>query len=298
MSVKEKLVMMRNDHPELSIREQCELLDLNRSTYYYEPQPEDEYNLLLMNLIDEQYTRTPFYGSPRLTAWLRRQGHKVNRKRVQRLMNKMGINAIYPTRNTSKQGEGHKIFPYLLRGFEMTRTNQVWSADITYIRLRMGFLYLVAIMDWYSRYVLSWALSNTLDINFCIDALREALMKGCPDIFNTDQGSQFTSDDFTGGLLGKGIQISMDGKGRALDNVFVERLWRSVKYENVYLNNYESARDAHKGLKEYFEFYNNERPHQSLNYRTPTEVHDAKGCKKEIEQRIEGIQMYACAAMS
>ena len=289
--------MVQHNHPELSIRKQCELLDLNRSTYYYELQPENEYNQLLMNLIDEQYTRTPFYGSPRLTAWLRRQGHLVNRKRVQRLMGLMGISAIYPTKNTSQPGEGHKIFPYLLKGFEVNRPNQVWSADITYIRLRLGFLYLVAIMDWFSRYVLAWALSNTLDVNFCLEALKGALRKGHPDIFNTDQGSQFTSDDFTGILLGNKVQVSMDGKGRALDNIFVERLWRSVKFENVYLNNYESAKDAYRGLRDYFEFYNNERPHQSLDYRTPAEVHGVKGGEKEIEERIENRSRELCLSL-
>lgn len=289
--------MVRNNNPELSIREQCDLLDLNRSTYYYEPKPEDEYNLLLMNLIDEQYTRTPFYGSPRLTAWLRRQGHLVNRKRVQRLMGLMGICAIYPTRNTSRPKEGHQVFPYLLEDFEVSRPNQVWSADITYIRLRLGFLYLIAIMDWYSRYVLSWALSNTLDVNFCLEALKEALAKGCPDIFNTDQGSQFTSDDFTGTLSEKEIKISMDGKGRALDNIFVERLWRSVKYENVYLNNYESAKEAYAGIRGYFEFYNHERPHQSLGYRTPAEVHGWEGGEKESRERVENRPRELCLSL-
>lgn len=289
--------MVQNNHPELSVREQCKLLELNRSSYYYEPKPEDEYNLLLMNLIDEQYTRTPFYGSPRLTAWLRRQGYLVNRKRVQRLMSLMGISAIYPTKSTSQPGEGHKIFPYLLKDFEVGRPNQVWSADITYIRLRLGFLYLVAIMDWFSRYILAWALSNTLDVNFCLEALKEALRKGNPDIFNTDQGSQFTSDDFTGILLGNEVQVSMDSKGRALDNVFVERLWRSVKYENVYLNNYESARDARWGLREYFEFYNNERPHQSLGYRTPAEVHGVEGGEKESRERAENRSRELCLSL-
>ena len=286
--------MVQNNHPNFSIREQCELLDLNRSTYYYDLQPESEYNQLLMNLIDEQYTKTPFYGSLRLTAWLRRQGHRVNRKRVQRLMGLMGISAIYPTKNTSQPREGHKIYPYLLQDIELCRPNQVWSTDITYIRLSEGFLYLVAILDWFSRYVLAWALSNTLDVHFCLEALKDALTKGHPDIFNTDQGSQFTSDNFTGVLLENGVQISMDGRGRALDNIFVERLWRSVKYENVYLNNYESAKDAYRGLGEYFAFYNNERPHQSLGYRTPIEVHNMEGGEKESRKKYETKTQKLC----
>lgn len=285
--------MAGKEHPEFSLRRRCELLGLNRSTYYYEPQPEDEYNLTLMNLIDEQYTRTPFYGSRRLTAWLNRQGYFVNRKRVQRLMAKMGIIAIYPTRNLSKPAAGHKLFPYLLSGVEIVRPNQVWSADITYIRMAHGFLYLVAIIDWYSRYVLAWELSNTLDVDFCLEVLRRALLIGNPDIFNSDQGSQFTSDDFTSMLLARDIQISMDGRGRALDNIFVERLWRSVKYECVYLNNYESAPETRTGLDGYFGFYNDERPHQSLDYQTPAEVYFPK---KEVFAPIiqaTGVPMVA-----
>lgn len=273
MSVKDKIVLAGNEHQGVSIRQRCELLGLNRSSYYYEPQPEDEYNRLLMNLIDEEYTKHPFYGSPKLWACLKRMGHDINIKRIKRLMRIMGIHAIYPTMNTSKPAIGHKIFPYLLSGVEIARPNQVWSIDITYMRMAYGFMYLVAIIDWFSRYVLSWKLSNTMDKAFCLEALLEALRSGHPDIFNSDQGSQFTSDDFTGILLARDIQISMDGKGRALDNIFVERLWRSVKYEDIYLKNYEAPRDAHKGLDGYFYFYNNERPHQSLNYQTPSEVH-------------------------
>lgn len=285
--------MAGKQHPELSLRQCCELLTLNRSTYYYDPRPEKEYNLRLMDLIDEQYTRTPFYGSRRLTAWLRRQGHLINRKRTQRLMDKMGISAIYPTPNLSKPAAGHKIFPYLLSGVEIVRPNQVWSADITYIRMAYGFLYLVAIIDWYSRYVLAWKLSNTMDMEFCLEALLEALRVGNPDIFNSDQGSQFTGDDFTGILLARGIQISMDGRGRALDNIFVERLWRSVKYENVYLNNYEAAPEAHTGLDGYFDFYNDERPHQSLGYQTPSEVHFSRKETTAIEKLATGMPMVA-----
>lgn len=281
MSVKERIILAGKEHQELSIRQRCELLGLNRSSYYYDPKPEDEYNRQLMNLIDEEHTKHPFYGSPKLWAYLKRKGHGVNIKRIKRLMHAMGIRAIYPAMNTSKPAIGHKIFPYLLSGVEIIRPNQVWSVDITYIRMAYGFMYLVAIIDWYSRYVLSWKLSNTMDKEFCLEALLEALRLGNPDIFNSDQGSQFTSDDFTGVLLARDIQISMDGKGRALDNIFVERLWRSVKYEDIYLKNYEAPREARTGLVGYFYFYNNERPHQSLNYQTPSEVHFLK---KEVSR--------------
>lgn len=290
--------MANKEHPELSLRQCCELLELNRSTYYYNPLPEKRYNLRLMDLIDEQYTRTPFYGSRRLTAWLRRHGNLINRKRIQRLMNNMGISAIYPTPNLSKPTEGHKIFPYLLSGVKIVRPNQVWSADITYIRMAYGFLYLVAIIDWYSRYVLAWNLSNTMDVEFCLEALREALCIGNPDIFNSDQGSQFTSDDFTGMLLTRQIQISMDGRGRALDNIFVERLWRSVKYENVYLNNYEAAPEAHAGLDEYFDFYNNERLHQSLDYQTPSEVYFLQKEVTATEKQATGMPQAAFSCVN
>jgi putative transposase len=214
----------------LSLRRQCALLGLNRSTWYYQPAGESADNLHLMRLIDAQYLRTPFYGWPRMTVYLRRAGFVVNHKRVQRLMHKMGLQAIYPKPKTSRPGQGHKIYPYLLRGLEIIRPNQVWSADITYVPLQQGFMYLVAIMDWFSRYVVTWQLSNTLDGYFCLDALQQALSKGRPEIFNTDQGAQFTADAFTGCLNKAEIQISMDGRGRALDNIFVERLWRSVKY--------------------------------------------------------------------
>ena len=262
----------------MSIRRQCELLGLNRSTYYYAPAEESDLNLRLMRLIDQQYTKTPFYGWPRMTASLRRQGHVVNHKRVQRLMQKMGLQAIYPQRRTSMAAKGHKVYPYLLRNLAITHPNQVWSADITYIPMLHGFMYLVAVMDWYSRYVLAWQLSNTLDGLFCLDALELALAQGRPDIFNTDQGAQFTALAFTSRLETAGIRISMDGRGRALDNVFVERLWRSVKYEHVYLYEYEMVPALEKGLCEYFGFYNHERPHQSLSYQTPAEVHSAGFC--------------------
>jgi len=226
-----------------------------------------------MELIDRQYLKTPFYGSRRMVPYLANSGYHVNRKRVQRLMRLMDIQAIYPKRNLSQKKRDHKIYPYLLNDVKITIPNFVWSTDITYIPLRQGFLYLSAIIDWYSRYVLSWRLSNTLDAVFCIEALEEALEKGHPVIFNTDQGSQFTSKEFTQILLNKNIKISMDGRGRAFDNIFIERLWRTVKYEEIYLKGYETGRDAKEGLGNYFPFYNNERYHQSLEYKTPHEVH-------------------------
>jgi len=228
-----------------------------------------------MKLIDRQYLSTPFYGARKIAACLKSQGHGVNRKRVRRLMRIMGITAIYRRPRTSKPAVGHKIYPYLLGGMEITRPNQVWAADITYIPMARGFLYLVAIIDWYSRYVLSWRLSNTLDAGFCVEALEEALKKGKPEIFNTDQGSQFTGDAFTGVLKQHGVRISMDGKGSYNDNLFIERLWRSVKYEEVYLKAYQDGRDARSGIGDYFRFYNTERPHQALGYRTPAKVYTA-----------------------
>lgn len=227
-----------------------------------------------MRLLDEQYLRTPFYGVPRMTQMLRQKACEVNPKRIGRLMTLMGLQAVYPKKNLSKPTPGHKIYPYLLRGLKVVRPNQVWSTDITYIRMLNGFLYLCAVMDWYSRYVISWRLSNTLDTDFCIEALEEALTTTQlqPEIFNTDQGSQFTSEAFTGVLLRKEVKISMDGRGRALDNVFIERLWRTVKYEHVFLHEYENGRDLWQGLDGYWKFYNEQRPHQSLAYQTPKEV--------------------------
>jgi putative transposase len=262
-------------HPEISIRRQCELLGVNRSGLYYEPVGESDENLLLMRMLDEQYTRAPFYGSRRMTEWLIPQGHEVNRKRISRLMEVMGIEAVYPKPKLSLPGQGHRIYPYLLRGLAVERVNQVWSADITYIRMAQGFLYLIAIMDWFSRFVLSWSLSLTMEVDFCIDALQRALRRGPPDIFNTDQGSQFTSERFTGNLAARQIAISMDGRGRCMDNIFVERLWRSLKYEEVYLKDYASVADARTGIAGYFRFYNHERLHQSLGYRTPAAVYRA-----------------------
>lgn len=243
-----------------------------RSSYYYEPALESQEDLLLMRLLDEQYTRTPFYGVRRMRVWLESQGHSVNHKRIGRLMRLMGLRALCPGPALSKPHPEHRIYPYLLRNVPITRVNHVWSTDITYIRLLHGFIYLVAIIDWFSRYVLSWEVSLSLDTSFCLSALEWALEKGRPEIFNTDQGAQFTSSDFTSRLEAGDIRVSMDGKGRALDNVFVERLWRSVKYEEVYLKDYRSVDEAVDSLSRYFDFYNRERPHQALGYRTPESV--------------------------
>jgi len=254
---------------QISVRRQCELLGVNRSGLYYQPMGESAENLHLMRLIDEEYTRRPFYGSRRLTEWLSGQGYPVNRKRVGRLMEVMGLEAVYPKPKLSQPGEGHKIYPYLLREVEVTRVNQVWSTDITYVRMADGFVYLVAVMDWFSRLVLSWAVSVTLEMDFCLEALRRALRRGRPEVFNSDQGSQFTSEKFTGVLEARGIAVSMDGRGRCLDNIFIERLWRSLKYEEVYLRDYRVVPEARTGIGRWFHFYNHERPHQSLGYRTP-----------------------------
>jgi len=246
---------------------------MHRSGLYYQKVETDEMTQTLMNMIDKEYTKHPFYGSPRLTAYLNREGYVVNIKRVKRLMRKMGLVAIYPKPSLSQPNRAHRIYPYLLSGVEIKTPNFVWSTDITYVRLKTGFMYLVAIIDWYSRYVISWALSNTLEAHFCVEALKDSLKLGKPVIFNTDQGSQFTSDSFTEVLSKNGIQISMDGKGRALDNIFVERLWRSVKYEDIYIKQYETVDHLYAGLTTYFKFYNRERLHQSLGYKTPFEIH-------------------------
>ena len=272
MSCHERRDIIDRGHSELSVVRQCELLDISRSSVYYNPVEASEYELGLMGLIDRQYLQTPFYGSRKMTACLRRQGHQVNRKRVQRLMRRMGIEAIYRRPNTSRRDSGHKVYPYLLRGLQIDKVNQVWATDITYIPMARGFMYLVCIMDWHSRYVLSWRLSNTLEADFCVDALEEALSSVVPGIFNTDQGSQFTSEAFTSVLSNRGVQISMDSVGGYMDNVFVERLWRSVKYEEVYLKAYESVAEARAGIGAYLRFYNTERPHQALDYRTPAQV--------------------------
>jgi putative transposase len=266
--------LIDREHDELSIAEQCELIGLARSSLYYEAASETEENLRLMRLIDEQYLQRPFFGSRQMTSWLRRQGYVINRKRVQRLMRIMGLESIAPSPRTTVPGSGHRIYPYLLKNLEITKPNQVWGADITYVPLAYGFLYLVAILDWYSRYVVNWRLSNSLDESFCLEALEEALTVARPEIFNTDQGSQFTGQAWTNRLGDVGISISMDGKGRALDNVFVERLWRTVKYEEIYLKAYEGPAECRTGLMSYFLFYNRDRPHQSLGGRTPWEAYE------------------------
>lgn len=258
----------------MSVARQCWLLAIGRSTFYYKPRGETLDNIGLKSMIDETFTEFPYFGARKIAQYLRRKvGVPLNRKRIQRLMREMGIMAIYAKPNTSRGTPGHKIYPYLLRGLKVVRTNQVWSSDITYIRLSGGYAYLVAVIDWHSRKVLSWRLSNTMDTRFCIEALQEALTRGTPEIFNTDQGSQFTSNEFTGILQTTGISISMDGRGRALDNIFVERLWRSVKYEDVYPRGYSTIEEARAGLASYFKSYNERRPHQSLGYLTPEEVH-------------------------
>jgi len=270
--VRGKALLVEQDNRQISITRQAELLGIARSTMYYKPIV-DEYNLKLMRLIDEQHTKTPFYGSRKMKEMLRRKGHKVNRKRVQHLMR---IEAIYPKRNLSRPHPDHKVYPYLLRNQEIEEVSQVWSTDLTYIRMRRRWLYLVAIMDWMSRYVISFKLSTTLEVDFCIQALEEALEMGTPKIFSSDQGSQFTSISFLKNLKERSIQISMDGRGRAMDNVFTERLWRSLKYKEVYINDYESVCDTKEGISRYINFYNRERPHQSLGYRTPAEVYFAE----------------------
>jgi len=268
---------MINETDELSVARQCRILEIGRTAYYYRPEI-SKVNLELMRQIDELFTEDPTRGTRRICAALRRRGVNIGRSKVRRLMDRMGLCAIYCKVNLSKCAPGHKKYPYLLRGVKVIRVNQVWSTDITYIRLRNGFVYLTAVIDWYSRYVLAWRLSTTLDTAFCKEALEEALAKyGKPEIFNTDQGSQFTSEEFTGVLLKHEIAISMDGRGRALDNVFVERLWRTVKYENVFLNDYGSVLECYKGLAAFFDRYNNRREHQSLDYKFPVEVYFSEG---------------------
>lgn len=272
-SVEDRREWIDTTNSDLTITRQCELADLARSSYYYQAVDESEENLWLMRLLDEQYTRTPYYGIRRMTAWLQAGGYAVNHKRVARLMQRMGLQAIYPKPRLSQSSLEYKVYPYLLSGLAIRRPNQVWCTDITYIRLRHGFVFLVAIMDWFSRYVLAWEVSVTMETSFCLSALEWALGQGKPEIFNSDQGSQFTSLDFTGKLKDAGITISMDGRGRVFDNIFIERLWRSVKYEEVYLKDYESVPIAITSLGAYFTFYNQERLHQSLGYRTPAAVY-------------------------
>jgi putative transposase len=273
MSLEQKRMAIEPNHPLLSITAQCDLLDLSRSSFYYEAAPCDPLELDLMRRMDELHTKYPFLGSRRLAVMLSGQtGQPVNRKRIQRLMDVMGIEALHPRASTSNPHPEHVVYPYLLREVEIHEVNQVWSTDITYIPMASGWMYLVAVMDWRSRYILSWELSNSLDISFCLEALEAALRRGTPRVFNTDQGSQFTSPRFTQLLKDRDIQISMDGRGRALDNIWIERVWRSVKYEEVYLNSYQNGLEAAKRLAAYFQFYNEERPHQSLQYQTPGHI--------------------------
>jgi putative transposase len=265
---------------ELSVRRRCELLRVGRSGLYYEPIADDPEDLTLMRCMDELHLKWPFYGSRKLALELRKQGHDVNRKRVQRLMRVMGIESVAPKPNTSKPSREHVHYPYLLRGLSICRPNQVWASDITYIPLARGFAYLVAIIDWHSRRVLSWRLSNTFDSRFCVEALREALeLFGTPEIFNTDQGSQFTAAVFTDVLREKDVRISMDGKGRCIDNIFVERLWRSLKYEEVYLHAYRDLIEARDGITRYMTFFNIERTHQTFGYQTPDAIYRGRGSR-------------------
>jgi putative transposase len=271
LSHNERLLLIDKSHSELSISHQAELIGISRSSIYYKPVIEADFSLKC--LIDKQYTLTPFYGSRKMRAHLRRQGHWINRKHIQRLMREMGLEAIYPKPHLSQAHPEHKIYPYLLRDVRIDRKDQVWASDITYIPLSRGFAYLVAIMDWWSRYVLAWQISTSLDTSFCLETLEMALKHGKPEIFNTDQGTQFTSNAFTGMLIDNGIGISMDGRGRCMDNIFTERLWRTVKYENVYLMHYGSVPEGRQGINSYFGFYNDDRPHQALKDQTPAEVY-------------------------
>jgi len=293
VEVKQRRAAVDRRRPLLSVSRQCKLLDISRSGLYYQPVAVSDEDLSLMKLIDCQYMVTPFYGTRKMAAWLKSKRHSVNRKHVRRLMQIMGLKAIYRRPQTSPPGPGNKIYPYLLTGMDITRPNQVWCADITYIPMAHGFMYLVVIMDWYSRYVLAWRLSNTLDADFCVEALEEALRKGKPDIFNTDQGSQFTGKAFTGLLEQHGIKISMDGKGSYRDNLFIERLWRTVKYEEVYLKAYQNGKDARIGIGDYFRFYNTARPHQALGYRTPGEVFTSIPFEDIAKDVIESLPLDA-----
>src|SRR5246127_410056 len=275
MSRAERLALIDRHDPELPVTRQCGLMTVSRSSVYRPPAPASDEDLAIMALIDRQYLARPYYGSRRMAAWLAAQGHRVNRKRVQRLMRLIGLVAVYQRPNTSKPAAAHKVYPYLLGGLSIDRVNQVWCSDITYIPMAKGFLYLVAIMDWHSRAVLAWRLSNTLGADFCVEALEEALARyGKPEIFNTDQGCQFTGSEFTGVLEYCGITISMDGKGRCMDNIFIERLWRSLKYEEVFLHAYVSVAEAKAGIGAWLSFYNEERQHQSLGYHTPRQIYD------------------------
>ena len=277
MSRAERLALIDRHDPALPVTRQCGLMTVSRSSVYRPPAPASDEDLAIMALIDRQYLARPYYGSRRMAAWLATQGHPVNRKRVQRLMRLIGLVAVYQRPNTSKPAAAHKVYPYLLGGLSIDRVNQVWCSDITYIPMAKGFVYLVAIMDWHSRAVLAWRLSNTLGADFCVEALEDALARyGKPEVFNTDQGCQFTGIEFTSVLEHCGITISMDGKGRGMDNIFIERLWRSLKYEEVYLHAYASVAEATAGIGNWFRFYNEERQHQSHGYRTPRQVYEAQ----------------------
>jgi len=281
MSIERRRQIIDPEHPRLSVVRQCELVSISRSGFYYRPAGETPLNLTLMRLTDEQFLETPWYGSRQMARHLRREGYRVGRKRVRRLMAKMGLEPIYQRPRTTVPQPGHQIHPYLLREMVIDRPNQVWCADITYIPMRRGFLYLVAVMDWSTRKVLSWRVSNTMDAEFCIEALEEALRRfGGPEIFNTDQGSQFTSPRFTGVLQAAGVRVSMDGRGRWMDNVFIERLWRSLKYECIYLHAFETGSELRAGLMWWISYYNTRRPHSMLAGRTPDEAYRATGTEK------------------
>ena len=275
LSVTERRARIEAGQDGLSVARQCQLLGLPRSSFYYRPLEPDPFCLEIMHALDRLYTRYPFYGVRRLRQALRQEGYAVNHKRVHRLMQVMGLQAIYPRRSLSAGGEAHRVYPYLLRDRKIDRPDQVWASDITYLPLLHGFVYLVAIMDWFSRYVLSWRIANTLDTAFCLEALEEALAQGRPEMFNTDQGSQFTSADFTQRVEGAGVRMSMDGRGRCWDNIFIERLWRSLKYEDIYLKGYETVAEIRHGVDRYFDFYNQDRFHQALGYATPVQVYRA-----------------------
>ena len=285
MSVKQRKQIVEPELRQPSISRQCQLLSLSRSTFYYSPVPVSPEDLVLMHQIDEQYLKTPFYGSPRMTWWLNKQGYRVNRKRVARLMGVMGLQATLPGPHTSVPHPAHTIYPYLLRGMEIGSSCEVWSADITYVPMRRGFMYLVAVMDWFSRYVLAWDVSNSMETGFCVTALKNALKKARPTIFNTDQGSQFTSEEFTGTLTTAGVRISMDGRGRALDNAFIERLWWTIKHHYLYLHSFDTGTELRQGLAEWVHFYNHERGHSSLDDRTPDEVY-CENSSAQLRQRL------------
>ncbi len=275
-STEQKRQLIDLNDPMLSIQQQCALVGLSRSVYYYQPAAESEKNLHLMRLLDAQYLQTPFYGSRRMTVWLHEQGYGINRKRIQRLMRLMGLEGLAPGPSTSRAHPAHRRYPYLLRNIKVVRPNQAWCVDITYVPMALGFMYLVAIMDWFSRYVVAWAVSNTLEVDFCLEALDQALTMYTPEIFNSDQGVQFTSQAWIERIEAAGSLVSMDGRGRVFDNIFIERLWRSVKYEDIYLRDYTTGPELVRGLRAYFRFYNEHRPHQAHGYQTPAVIYHSK----------------------